>query len=125
METFKEAEVLYAKTRLQWRRWLAKHGQKKTEVFLILHNRNSTQKSVAYEEAIEEALCYGWIDSVSNKRDHESRYQRFSPRKPGSKWSQSNRDRVARLIKEGLMTGHGQKTIDIAKERGTWNVTTG
>jgi uncharacterized protein YdeI (YjbR/CyaY-like superfamily) len=123
METYKGAETFYARTRLQWRRWLAKYGQKKTEVFLVLYNKNSTQKCISYEEAIEEALCYGWIDSVTNKRDAESRYQRFSPRKPTSKWSQPNRDRVAKLIAQGLMTVQGQKTIDTAKERGTWDPT--
>jgi uncharacterized protein YdeI (YjbR/CyaY-like superfamily) len=89
-------------------------------VFLIIYKKASATKSVLYTEAVEEALCFGWIDSVMNKRDADSVYQRFSPRKPASKWSKPNRERVARLIKEGLMTEHGQKMIDLAKERGTW-----
>lgn len=120
METNKGVETFYAKSRNQWRKWLEKNGQKKTEVFLIIHKKNSTTKTLTYVEAVEEALCFGWIDSVMNKRDAETVYQRFSPRKPTSKWSKPNRERVARLTKEGLMTDHGQKAIDMAKERGTW-----
>jgi uncharacterized protein YdeI (YjbR/CyaY-like superfamily) len=120
METNKGVETFYAKNRQQWRKWLQKHGQKKKEVYLILYNKKSTTKSVSYVEAVEEALCFGWIDSLKNKRDPESAYQRFSPRKPTSKWSKPNRERVQRLIEEGLMTGHGQRAIDVAKEKGNW-----
>jgi uncharacterized protein YdeI (YjbR/CyaY-like superfamily) len=120
METNKGVETFYAKNRKQWRKWLEKYGHKKTEVFLIIYKKASTTKSILHTEAVEEALCFGWIDSVKNKRDADSAYQRFSPRKPASKWSKLNRERVERLIKEGLMTEHGQRTIDVAKERGTW-----
>lgn len=121
METNKGIETFYAETRQQWREWLAKNGQAKNEVCLILYSKDSKTKSVGYPEAVEEALCFGWIDSLTNKRDPDSRYQRFSPRKPNSNWSKSNRERVERLINEGLMTEHGQKTITIAKENGKWN----
>lgn len=120
METFNGVQTFYAKTRKQWRQWLEKYGQKKTEVFLIVHNKLSNTKTVSYAVAVEEALCFGWIDSVKYKRDAGSAYQRFSPRKPASKWSKTNRERAARLIKEGLMTTQGQKMIDLAKTRGTW-----
>jgi uncharacterized protein YdeI (YjbR/CyaY-like superfamily) len=120
METNKGVETFYAKNRQQWRKWLAKYGQTKKEVYLILYNKKSTTKSVSYAEAVEEALCFGWIDSLKNKRDPESAYQRFSPRKPTSKWSKPNRERVQRLVEEGLMTEHGQRAIDLAKEKGNW-----
>ena len=120
METNKGVETFYAKNRQQWRKWLAKYGQTKKEVYLILYNKKSTTKSVSYAEAVEEALCFGWIDSLKNKRDPESAYQRFSPRKPTSKWSKLNRERVQRLVEEGLMTAHGQRAIDLAKEKGNW-----
>ena len=71
-------------------------------------------------EAVEEALCFGWIDSKALKRDEESRYQYFSPRKPKSNWSRINRERVDRLVKGGLMAPAGQALIDIAKKNGTW-----
>ncbi|QIP15315.1 hypothetical protein G8759_23155 [Spirosoma aureum] len=120
MEMNKGMETVYAETREQWRQWLEKNGQSKTEICLILYNKGSETKSVNYSEAVEEALCFGWIDSLTNKRDIESRYQRFSPRKPRSNWSKSNRERVGRMIQEGLMTEFGQKMIDIAKNNGRW-----
>lgn len=123
METNKGVETFYAKTRQQWRRWLQKNCQSKKEVCLILYKKDSDTKSIPYHEAVEEALCFGWIDSLTNKRDDESRYQRFSPRKLKSNWSESNRERVTRMIKEGLMTEHGQKLVDIAKQTGTWITT--
>ena len=71
-------------------------------------------------EAVEEALCFGWIDSKALKRDEESRYQYFSPRKPKSNWSRINRERVDRLTKEGLMAPAGQALIDFEKKNGKW-----
>ena len=121
METNKGVETFYAKTRQQWRKWLEQNGQKKTEVCLILYKKDSETPSVSYNDAVEEALCFGWIDSLTNKRDDDSRYQRFSPRKPAGNWSKSNVERVARLTDAGLMTEHGQKMIDIAKENGKWD----
>ena len=122
MEANKETETFYAKTRKEWRIWLEKNGQSKTEVRLILYNKGSKTESVGYAEAVEEALCFGWIDSVTNKRDQESRYQRFSPRKPSSNWSKSNIERVERLTKEGVMTAQGQQMIDMAKAKGKWDL---
>jgi uncharacterized protein YdeI (YjbR/CyaY-like superfamily) len=120
METNKGKETFYAKTRQHWRKWLEKNSQKKEEVCLILYNKGSETKSVSYTEAVEEALCFGWIDSLTNKRDPESRYQRFSPRKPNGNWSKSNIERVERLVKEGLMTPQGQAFVDLAKKKGKW-----
>ncbi|MEO6150321.1 MAG: hypothetical protein ABIN95_03875 [Mucilaginibacter sp.] len=121
METYKDIEAVYAETRQQWREWLEKNGQLKKEVWLIIYHKKSPTPSVYYPEAVEEGLCFGWIDSVKNKRDAESVYQRFSPRKPKSNWAPSNIARVERLTKDGLMTEHGQKFVDIAKEAGKWS----
>lgn len=120
METNKGIETFYAETRQHWRDWLAEHHLAKTEVCLILFNKGSKTPSVSYAEAVEEALCFGWIDSLTNKRDVGSRYQRFSQRKPKSNWSLSNKERVTMLIEEGLMTDPGQKMIDLAKKNGNW-----
>lgn len=120
METNKGVKTFYAKTRKQWRKWLEKYGQSNKEVCLIIYHKNSGTKCVTYSEAVEEALCFGWIDSLKNKRDAESVYQRFSPRKPNSNWSQLNKDRVEKMVREGLMTEHGQRMIDIAKRKGKW-----
>jgi uncharacterized protein YdeI (YjbR/CyaY-like superfamily) len=121
METNRGIEAFYAETRQQWREWLEKNCQSKKEVCLIVYHKSSKTKGVRYNEAVEEALCFGWIDSLTNKRDVESFYQRFSPRKPASNWSGSNKERVDRMIREGLMTEHGQKLIDHAKQTGKWD----
>jgi uncharacterized protein YdeI (YjbR/CyaY-like superfamily) len=120
METNKGVTAFYASDRKQWRKWLERNSSNVAEVYLILYNKQSSTKSVSYAAAVEEALCFGWIDSLTNKRDGESRYQRFSPRKPGSNWSTSNIERAERMIAEGRMTTAGQAMIDVAKEKGKW-----
>ncbi|MFA6469312.1 MAG: hypothetical protein WCW35_10480 [Bacteroidota bacterium] len=120
METNNGTKTLYAKTRAQWRTWLEKNSQSKKEICLILYHKKSKMKCITYNEAIEEALCFGWIDSKANKRDAESYYQRLSPRKPNSKWSALNKVRIERMNQEGLMTEQGLKLIEHAKQNGTW-----
>jgi|SRR5688572_21521626 uncharacterized protein YdeI (YjbR/CyaY-like superfamily) len=122
METNNGVEAFYAKTRKEWRKWLAKNCHSKKSVCLVIAHKNSKAKCVSYSESIEEALCFGWIDSKANKRDSESFYLQFTPRKPKSNWSKPNIERVDRMIKSGLMTEHGQRLIDIAKETGKWRV---
>ena len=121
-ETNKGIETYYAKTRTQWRNWLIKYADKKNEVCLIMYHKKSPVKSISYDEAVEEALCFGWIDSRRNNRDHESYFQRFTPRNPKSNWSLSNINRVSKLIKEGLITEAGMVLIRTAKKAGKWNV---
>lgn len=99
---------------------MEKNHQSEKSVWLIIYNKKSTTSSCKYEEAVEEALCFGWIDSIAKKRDTESSFQYFSIRKPKSNWSKSNRDRVEKLTTLGLITGRGQKMIDLAKQTGTW-----
>lgn len=120
VETNNGIEIFYALTRKQWRKWLEKNGQSKPSVCLIIYHKKSNTKSIYYNDAVEEALCFGWIDCKGNKRDLESYYLQFTPRKPKSNWSKLNRERVERMIKEGLMTEQGQKLIDIAKQTGKW-----
>ena len=99
---------------------MEKNHQSEKSVWLIIYNKKSTTSSCKYEEAVEEALCFGWIDSIAKKRDAESSYQYFSIRKPKSNWSKSNRNRVEKLTALGLITERGQKMIDLAKQTGTW-----
>jgi uncharacterized protein YdeI (YjbR/CyaY-like superfamily) len=120
METNNGIEAFYAKTSAQWRKWLEKNSQMTKAVCLIIYHKKSSTKSISYNEAVEQALCFGWIDSKANKRDAESFYLQFTPRKLNSKWSNPNKERVARMVTEGLMTEHGQKLIDIAKKTGKW-----
>ncbi|HMG89709.1 MAG TPA: YdeI/OmpD-associated family protein [Chryseolinea sp.] len=124
MELHNNIPAIHAKTRAQWRRWLEKNHKSEKGVWLIIFHKSSEVKSVYYAEAVEEALCFGWIDSVKHKRDDESAYQFFGQRKPKSMWSESNRTRVEKLIKEKKMMPAGQEMIDLAKQTGTWEALT-
>lgn len=125
METKDGKTAIYAATRQDWRNWLTENSQKEKSVWLILYHKKSKTQSVNLVEATEEALCFGWIDSLCKKRDAESYYLTFSHRNPKtSKWSKTNIERAERMIEENLMTEHGQKLIDIAKEQGKWIVIT-
>jgi uncharacterized protein YdeI (YjbR/CyaY-like superfamily) len=119
-EIYRSIAVTAAKTRKAWRAWLMKNHQKEKAVWLIIYHKKSSTPSVYYDEAVEEALCFGWIDSKPNKRDEESFYLFFAQRKPKSNWSALNRERVERLSKQGLIQPAGQKMIDLAKQTGTW-----
>lgn len=111
----------YAKDRKAWCKWLQQNGEKKNFVWLILYRKSSKTPSVYYGEAVEEALCFGWIDSKPNKRDAESYYLFFARRKPKSVWSKINKERAKRLAAQGLMTEKGQAMIDTAKQNGSWD----
>lgn len=110
----------YAKDRKAWRKWLEKNHSKAPGVWLIYYKKDSGKTRVPYADAVEEALCFGWIDSTSRPGDDEYYMQLFTPHKPKSGWSQLNKTRVKRLIEEGLMTPAGMEKIDIAKANGTW-----
>ena len=120
MELHNEINTFHAKTRKEWRKWLEKNSQTEKSVWLIIYHKTSDTKSVYYEEAVEEAICFGWIDSIAHKRDEESKYQFFAVRKPKSNWSKANRERAVKMIEQGLMTSSGQRLIDLAKQTGTW-----
>lgn len=111
-----------AGTTAEWRAWLARHGQSEKEVWLVIYHRDTDRPSVRYHEAIEHALCYGWIDSHARKHDADSSLLRFTPRSPRSSWSRVNRQRAASMIEQGLMTERGQALIELAKAKGTWQV---
>jgi uncharacterized protein YdeI (YjbR/CyaY-like superfamily) len=101
--------------------WLAKHHDRETELWLKLHKKGSGLSSVTNAQAIDVALCWGWIDGVRKTFDEQSFLQRFSPRRKTSVWSQINRDNVARLTAAGRMTPHGQRQVDAAKADGRWS----
>ena len=110
----------YAADRKEWRNWLSKHSGSSTNVWLIIYHKKSSTPSLSYDEAVEEALCFGWIDSKPNKRDEESYYLFFAQRKPKSNWSAANRDRAEKMIKLKKMTASGLAMIELAKKTGTW-----
>lgn len=114
-------QTCYAKTRMEWRAWLQKNHQTAKSVWLIMYKKDSGTPSVYYPEAVNEALCFGWIDSKANKRDADSYYQYFAKRNPKSNWSKVNKNKVDQLLAAGLMTPAGMEMIELAKRTGTWN----
>jgi uncharacterized protein YdeI (YjbR/CyaY-like superfamily) len=100
--------------------WLAENHSRETELWLKIHKRDSGLPSVTYAEALDVALCWGWIDGIRKAFDDRSFLQRFTPRRAKSIWSQVNKGHIARLTRAGRMTAHGQRQVDAAKADGRW-----
>lgn len=96
-----KAKLLYVTDRKQWREWLKKHYKSENEIWLIYYRKHTGRPRIVYNDAVEEALCFGWIDSTVRSIDRDRFAQRFSPRKPRSPYSQANKERLRKLIKEG------------------------
>ena len=96
-----------AHNRKAWREWLAANHDKEREIWLVSYYRETGKRSLPYNDAVEEALCFGWIDSTNKRIDDERRAQRFTPRRKGSPWSEMNKMRVRRLYEQGQMTDAG------------------
>lgn len=120
MEIYNNIQAIHAKTRQEWREWLMNNHQSEKSVWLIIYRKESGTPSVYYPEAVDEALCFGWIDSKPNKRDSNSYYQFFAKRNPKSNWSKVNKEKVAKLTEQGLMERAGLEMIEIAHQNGTW-----
>jgi uncharacterized protein YdeI (YjbR/CyaY-like superfamily) len=116
----KTETAAYFKDRKEWRRWLKRHHGKKTEIWLIHYRKNSGKLGVRHEEAVEEALCFGWIDGQLRKVDEEKFKLRYSPRRPKSIWSRINREKAETMIRSGQMTEVGLARIEEAKKTGLW-----
>jgi uncharacterized protein YdeI (YjbR/CyaY-like superfamily) len=116
-----DRKTFYAKDQKTWRAWLKKNHSKEKSVWLIIYKKDSSIPSVYYSEAVDEALCFGWIDSKPNKRDEESYFQFFAKRNPKSNWSKINKEKVAKLIKLGKMEKAGLEMVALAKKTGTWD----
>jgi uncharacterized protein YdeI (YjbR/CyaY-like superfamily) len=101
--------------------WLATHHDSEPEVWVKMHKKGSGLPSVTPAEALDVALCWGWIDAIRKGFDERSFLQRYTPRGPKSAWSQVNRENVARLVAAGRMTPHGQRQVDLAKADGRWD----
>jgi len=115
-----EPNMFYPTSGKEWRDWLKKNGRVQDAVWLLYYKKRSEKPSISWSDAVNEALCYGWIDSKKKSLDEERYIQYFSPRKPNSIWSKINKDKVKVLIDSGLMTDVGLETIRIAKENGSW-----
>jgi len=105
----------------EWRRWLRKNHALSDGLWLRIFRNDSGVRTVTYAEALNEALCFGWIDGQKKKCDEKSWLQKFTPRRPRSLWSKRNRERVAQLIDEGRMAPAGLEQVEAAKEDGRWN----
>jgi len=118
----KETETYCARSQADWRKWLKKNHQSKQSVWLVYFKKSTRIASVSWSEAVDEALCFGWIDSTKKVIDKERYMQYFTRRKPNSTWSKVNKEKIARLIQNGLMTKAGFDSIETAKQNGTWSL---
>lgn len=112
---------LYVTNRREWRSWLEKNHAVEKEVWLVYFKKHTGKQSIPYDDAVEEALCFGWIDSIVKKIDEERYSRKFTPRKTNSKWSELNKKRVKKMIAQGQMTEHGLVKINEAKRTGLWD----
>lgn len=117
---FPELKSFYAKNRKAWRNWLEKNHAKSPGIWLVYDKKSSGKKRLDYADAVEEALCFGWIDSTLRPLDEHRYMQRFTPRKPKSGWSGLNKKRIEKMMSEGLMTKAGLDRIEAAKKDGSW-----
>ena len=109
------------RNRDQWRAWLQKHHATESERWLIFYKKHVDKQGMAYEDAVREALCFGWIDGILKRIDDEKHTIRFSPRRKRSVWSQRNKERAREMIEEGRMTPAGLAAIEQAKRNGRWD----
>jgi uncharacterized protein YdeI (YjbR/CyaY-like superfamily) len=114
-------ETFYPKSRKHWRSWLEKNHAKKQSIWLICYKKHSNMPTISWSEGVDEALCFGWIDSKRKPIDAEKFIQYFSKRKPTGTWSKINKRKIEQLIADGLMTKAGYQAIEAAKKNGSWS----
>jgi len=115
-------QTIYVETRKEWRQWLAKNHLSEQSVTLICNTKKSELPTVSWSELVDEALCFGWIDSTRKTIDENKFSQLFSKRKPNGTWSKINKEKILRLTADGLMTEAGLKAIKTAKNNGSWTI---
>ena len=114
-------QTLEVENQAAWRAWLAAHHEQETEIWLVYYKKGTGIPCVAYPDSVDEALCFGWVDSLIKRLDEKRYARKFTPRKDSSKWSPSNIQRVERLIAEGRMTEHGLRKVEAARQSGSWD----
>jgi uncharacterized protein YdeI (YjbR/CyaY-like superfamily) len=115
-----EIEIFCPTSRQEWRQWLEENHGSKQSVWLVYYKKKTQMPTISWSEAVDEALCFGWIDSTAKPIDEHTYRQFFTKRKPKSVWSKVNKDKIEQLIKNGLMAEAGHKIIEIAKQNGSW-----
>ena len=118
----KDIETFSPTSRQDWRQWLEENHRSKSAVWLVQYKKNAKMPTISWSEAVDEALCFGWIDSVRKSLDDDKFIQFFSKRKARSTWSKVNKEKIQRFIAEGLMTEAGYKSIETAKQNGSWTI---
>ncbi len=113
-------KTIELKDRAAWRAWLAENHDQENEIWLIYYKKGTGIPCIEYLDSLDEALCFGWVDSLIKKIDEQKYVRKFTPRKDESKWSLVNKRRVEQLIQAGLMTEHGLKKVEAAKQSGSW-----
>jgi uncharacterized protein YdeI (YjbR/CyaY-like superfamily) len=112
----------HPETRAEWRAWLAEHHAGTRNVWVVTWKPHTGRPAPSYDDLVEEALCFGWVDSTAGTVDDERKMQRFSPRKPGSGWARTNKVRIERLLAEGQMAEPGLAVLRQAQEDGSWTL---
>ncbi|OGH14898.1 MAG: bacteriocin-protection protein, YdeI/OmpD-associated family [Candidatus Levybacteria bacterium RIFCSPHIGHO2_01_FULL_38_26] len=112
--------IIYFKTQEEWEKWLSKNFDKSDGIWLKFYKKNSGIATVTYDQALDEALCFGWIDGQAKSFDEKSYLQRFTPRRSKSIWSKKNTEHITRLTKLGKMKPSGTKAVEAAKADGRW-----
>lgn len=124
-KTTETPDTFYAEDSGQWRNWLKENHSREKGIWLIQYNKKSGKPSVSWSDAVDEALCFGWIDSLKKKLDEDSSIQYFGKRKAKSTWSKINKQKVEKLISENRMSQAGIEIIDTAKANGSWEILDG
>ena len=104
-------QTLHVTSRREWRSWLSKHYKSKDGIWLVFYRKSSGEPTIDYDEAVEEAICFGWIDVQIRRIDDHKHMRRFTPRRQRSNWSDSNKRRALRMLREGKMTGAGRSVL--------------
>ena len=120
-----EAEIFCPKDRKAWRKWLTKHHEQKESVWLVVYKKGAPETNLTWSEAVDEALCFGWIDSLKKPVDEEKYKQYFTKRKPNSTWSRINKDKIKALTETGQMAKAGIVSVQLAKRNGSWSLLDG
>lgn len=117
-----ETATFCATSRQDWRQWLEDNHSSSQSVWLVYHKKKTNKPGITWSEAVEEALCFGWIDSLRKSMDDDTFMQFFCKRKPNSVWSKINKEKVLRLAEDGLMTQAGYASIETAQQNGSWTI---
>ncbi|UCC28434.1 MAG: YdeI/OmpD-associated family protein [Candidatus Bathyarchaeota archaeon] len=116
----KTTPELHAVSRSEWRKWLETHYDTERTIWLVYYKKHTGKPSIAYDDSVEEALCFGWIDSIIKRIDNEKFARKFTPRKRNCSWSEVNKKRARKMMTEGKMTRAGRARIEEAKRNGEW-----